>query len=35
LVSLTTGGVVSYEANVTTGKTKSTMKFDATGNLAK
>ena len=35
LVSLTTGGVVSYEANVTTGTTKSTMKFDATGYLAK
>jgi hypothetical protein len=35
LVSVTTSGVVSYEATVTTGKTKSTMKFDATGNLAK
>ena len=32
LVSVTTGGTVSYEATVMTGKKKSTMKFDASGN---
>jgi hypothetical protein len=33
LVSISTGGAVSgYEAVVTSGKTKSTMKFDASGN---
>ena len=35
LVSVTTGGTVSgYEAVVTTGKKRSTMKFDANGNHA-
>ena len=34
LVSVTTDGTVSYEAAVTTGKKKSTMKFDASGNPA-
>jgi hypothetical protein len=34
LVSVTTGGNVNYEANVTTGKKKSLMKFDASGNRA-
>ena len=35
LVSVTTGGAVSgYEAVVTSGKKKSTMKFDASGNHA-
>ena len=34
LVSVTTNGTVSYEAAVTTGKKKSTMKFDASGNPA-
>ena len=35
LVSVTTGGTVSgYEAAVTSGKKKSTMKFDASGNPA-
>ena len=32
LVSVNTGGTVSYQATVTTGKKKSTMKFDANGN---
>jgi hypothetical protein len=32
LVSVTTSGVVSYEATVVTGKAKSILKFDATGN---
>jgi hypothetical protein len=36
LMSVTTNGVVSYSATVTTGKKKSTMLFDANGNpLAK
>jgi hypothetical protein len=35
LVSVTTAGVVSYEATVVTGKVKSIMKFDATGNPVK
>ena len=34
LVSITTNGTVSYEATVVTGKKKSTMKFDASGNPA-
>jgi hypothetical protein len=35
LVSVTTAGTVSgYEAVVTTGKKRSTMKFDANGNHA-
>jgi hypothetical protein len=34
LVSVTTNGTVSYEAAVTTGKKKSTMKFDASGTPA-
>jgi hypothetical protein len=35
LVSVATGGAVSgYEAIVVTGKKKSTMKFDASGNPA-
>ena len=34
LVSVTTSGVVTYEATVVTGKVKSIMKFDASGNPA-
>jgi hypothetical protein len=34
LVSVTTNGTVSYEATVMTGKKKSMMKFDASGNPA-
>jgi hypothetical protein len=34
LVSITTNGTVSYQATVMTGKKKSMMKFDASGNPA-
>jgi hypothetical protein len=34
LVSVTTNGTVSYQATVVTGKKKSMMKFDASGNPA-